>query len=307
MIFIAALALICFYGIFYGISDIFYRKSSYYKVTHNSLLSVWFDKGRHGEYLTYKYLRNLEKDGARFLFNVYLPKDNGETTEIDVLLIHNDGIFVFESKNYSGWIFGGETQKNWTQCLPKGKGKASQKEHFLNPIFQNKLHISTLKQIIGENFPCYSIIVFSERCTLKNISVSNPMIRVINRNQVSATVKSFSSANTSKLSQTDVGSIYNTLFPFTQVSAETKEKHISAIQNNHPEKGPDTHPSEGAASLVPDPMKNDEAAQASSDPGLTCPLCGGALVMRTATRGENKGKQFYGCSNYPKCRYVKNI
>jgi ribosomal protein S27AE len=37
-----------------------------------------------------------------------------------------------------------------------------------------------------------------------------------------------------------------------------------------------------------------------------CPRCGNKLVLRTAKRGENVGNQFYGCSNYPKCRYVEN-
>ena len=40
---------------------------------------------------------------------------------------------------------------------------------------------------------------------------------------------------------------------------------------------------------------------------LICPRCGKELVLRTARRGENAGKQFYGCSGYPRCRYVKNV
>ena len=34
---------------------------------------------------------------------------------------------------------------------------------------------------------------------------------------------------------------------------------------------------------------------------------GGTLVLRTAKKGANAGNSFYGCSNYPKCRYVQNI
>ena len=60
----------------------------------------------------------------RYLFNLYLPKDDGGTTEIDVVFLHDSGMYVFESKNYSGWIFGTETQKNWTQTLPMGPGKS---------------------------------------------------------------------------------------------------------------------------------------------------------------------------------------
>ena len=38
---------------------------------------------------------------------------------------------------------------------------------------------------------------------------------------------------------------------------------------------------------------------------LICPWCGRELVLRTAKKGNMIGKQFYGCSGFPKCRYVK--
>ena len=40
---------------------------------------------------------------------------------------------------------------------------------------------------------------------------------------------------------------------------------------------------------------------------IICPVCGGELVLRTARRGANTGKQFYGCSSFPRCRYILNI
>ena len=40
---------------------------------------------------------------------------------------------------------------------------------------------------------------------------------------------------------------------------------------------------------------------------LLCPRCKGKLVLRTATKGDNAGKQFYGCTNYPKCKYIQNL
>jgi restriction system protein len=36
--------------------------------------------------------------------------------------------------------------------------------------------------------------------------------------------------------------------------------------------------------------------------GLKCSKCGSPMVLRTGKRGE-----FYGCSNFPKCRYTENI
>ncbi|MEE1279302.1 MAG: topoisomerase DNA-binding C4 zinc finger domain-containing protein, partial [Oscillospiraceae bacterium] len=46
---------------------------------------------------------------------------------------------------------------------------------------------------------------------------------------------------------------------------------------------------------------------ATTSQEIKCPKCGADLIIRTATRGANAGKQFYGCSNYPKCRYIENI
>ena len=128
--------------VIYALQNWQYKKTEYYEQTKNSYLSVLFDKGRLGEFYTYKDLKPL--DGyKRYLFNLYIPKDNGETTELDVVLLHESGIYVFESKNYSGWIFGTETQKYWTQTLPAGRGR-SLKNKFFNPIMQNKGHIKWL-------------------------------------------------------------------------------------------------------------------------------------------------------------------
>ena len=167
----------------YLIKNSQYKKTSYYKVTNTPLLALRGNVGKYGEYLIYKKLRNYEtKLGAKFLFNVYIPKENGETTEIDVLMICSKGIFVFESKNYSGWIFGDEAQRYWTQVLPKGRGKGkSNKEKFFNPIMQNRGHIKHLKSLIGEDIPMRSIIAFSERCTLKEVTTHSTDVNVIKR------------------------------------------------------------------------------------------------------------------------------
>lgn len=98
-----------------------YEKTEYYQQTKNPYSSVRFNKGRLGEFYTYKYLDSLT-GYKRYLFNLYIPKSNGETTELDVVLLHESGIYVFESKNYSGWIFGTESQQYWTQTLPTGRG-----------------------------------------------------------------------------------------------------------------------------------------------------------------------------------------
>ena len=268
----------------YVVSSTLYKRTDYYETTHKNWLQVRFNAGNYGEYLTYCALQKYEKDGAKFLYNCYLPKDNGETTEIDVLMIHTSGVYVFESKNYSGWIFGNEYQKTWTQTLPSGR--KSHKEHFLNPIMQNKLHIKWLQNQIGNTATIHSIIVFSERCTLKQVDVSSSDIYVIKRNNVARTVRDIDARIGCELSAEAINDIYEKLYGFTQASDAVKEKHVADIKNHK----------EG--------MVVEEQWEVRAED--LCPRCGGKLVLRTTQRGPYAGSQFYGCSNYPRCKYIKN-
>ncbi len=228
------LIFVVIFGIYLLPSIIIYANSTYRKDTKKSLFNVLNDVGAQGEYRIYKYLRRYEKSGCKFLFNVYLPKDD-ETTEADVLLISPQGIYVFESKNYSGWIFGNERYKMWTQTLPQGKGKKAKKEKFLNPIMQNKLHIRCLAEYLQDDIPMYSVIVFSERCELKKIELNNSSdVKVIKRNQVNQLIRSCES-DERKISDAKINEIYNKLYPLTQFDNTLKQKHIQDI-NNHIDK-----------------------------------------------------------------------
>ena len=299
-----------------------YKSGTYYEITKLPYLSVRFDLGRHGEYLIYKRLKDLETSGAKFLFNVYIPKSSGETTEIDVLMICSKGLFVFESKNYSGWIFGSEAQKNWYQTLPSGRGK-SHKEAFYNPIMQNRSHIKHLKAFLNDEIPMRSIIVFSERCTLKNVQVKSEDIRVIQRQNVMPTVSELCSRLPLVLSENDITVLYDKLYPFTQVDEAAKAQHIDNIRNiqagqpvrqTEPQDAPPAAEQTEVISGHAEPVSETEPTeQFAAEPEiaeqsvLKCPKCGGDLILRTASRGANAGKQFYGCSNYPKCKYIQNI
>jgi DNA topoisomerase-1 len=57
---------------------------------------------------------------------------------------------------------------------------------------------------------------------------------------------------------------------------------------------------------------NGAAAEPKVDPHLAaaappCPQCGKPMTVRTARKGPNAGKPFYGCSGYPKCKTVVPI
>lgn len=53
--------------------------------------------------------------------------------------------------------------------------------------------------------------------------------------------------------------------------------------------------------------KISEIAEENKAMEMVCPKCGAKLVLRTAKKGANIGKQFYGCSAFPKCFYTRKI
>lgn len=267
----------------YLISACIYRTTGYYKVTHKKYFSVRFNKGFLGEYLIYKKLKQFERQGASFLFNCYIPRENGKTTEIDVIMLYRSGIYIFESKNYGGWIFGSENSRTWTQTLPNGR--TSRKEHFLNPIIQNRTHIKYLKAIIGTGYPMYSLIVFSDRCTFMDVDLNPKEADIIYRKHVKQAVSLIDSNITVGLSDYTINEIYTKLYPFTQQGDDVKEKHIEDIRTSL--------------------ETGNSFASATND--NICPKCGGRLVLRTAKQGLHAGEKFYGCSNYPSCRYIRNL
>lgn len=202
-----------------------FYKSGYNLVSGNNFLQTIFNSGNYGEYLTFKCLSSL--DGSyRILTNVYLPKDDGKTTEIDLIMISHKGIFVFESKNYSGWIFGNESSQMWTQTFRSG-----QKHKFYNPVMQNKGHIAALNKYFGGQFSgkYFSYIVFSERCTLRKVEMLSRNIYVVKRNELCTEIKSHYYPDILTMYETDI--IYNALEKYTKVDDEIKQRHRQSISH----------------------------------------------------------------------------
>lgn len=207
-----------------------YKTSAYYQLTGCSYMLLKKDVGKYGEYLIYQYLSSYEAQGAKFLFNCYLPRANGKMTEIDVLMIYKSGIYVFESKNYSGWIYGDEYDDTWFQKMPESREFIENPFH--NPIMQNNLHIKWLGRLLyDESIPIYSIIVFSERCMLKEVNVYSSDIKVIKRDKLYTTVSEIDSENVPVLTLNKIQQIYKKLYPYCQPSMDVIQGHISNIQS----------------------------------------------------------------------------
>lgn len=131
------------------------------------LKSPYF-KGKMGEKMVALHAEQLGEDYV-MLHDCTLPWENG-TTQIDHILISPYGVFVIETKNYDGWIFGGARQKQWTQQLYKKRFQ------FQNPLHQNYKHVKVLEVLLADLLEAqhlYSLVVFTPRSEFKTAMPEN--------------------------------------------------------------------------------------------------------------------------------------
>ncbi len=100
-----------------------------------------------GERLVGRELRRRYRDWM-LINDVMLPSGQG-TTQIDHILVSPSAVFLIETKEMSGWVFGKPGQKQWTQLFMAGRrsrkaGIKSNKFKFYNPLLQNEGHAKAL-------------------------------------------------------------------------------------------------------------------------------------------------------------------
>lgn len=201
------------------------------------------------------------------LHNVTLRTPDG-TTQIDHILVSRYGIFVVETKNMKGWIFGNQGQALWTQTLYRKSYKVQ------NPLRQNYKHVKAVEAAL--DVPAgtiHSVIVFTGESRFKTAMPVN----VTRAGAYADYIKSFREL---------------------VLSASQVEESVAAIQSGRLEATIETHRQHV--------HRLRDRADPSSD--CRCPRCGSNLVLRTANRGgTGASNQFWGCAGYPKCRFVKNL
>lgn len=180
-------------------------------------------KGTLFEFYIFKQLYKL-KGEHKFLFNLILPTEKG-TTEIDVLFLHETGIYVYECKNYGGKIYGNEKYRMWNQYL---EGKKNQ---FYNPIMQNQGHIKNLCKYLEpkETDNIFSFIAFSGRAEVKVEFEAKRLFVGITDDCIFETkhlIKKLEPCFTGD----ELLSIYHRLLPYTDNSDAIKDAHIEHVK-----------------------------------------------------------------------------
>ncbi|MDF2407847.1 nuclease [Aeromonas sp. 2HA2] len=244
----------------------------------------WF-KGMIGEWFINLSLRLfLDKQEYHLLKGVTLPTPQG-TTQIDHVLVSRFGVFVIETKNIKGWIFGNPAHKSWTQQIYR------RKHSFQNPLHQNHLHMITLKSLRGvADHQLHSVIYFIGDCTFKTPMPDNVMNRGL--------IRHIKGKTTQVLTPAEVTQVVETIQQGRLAANwQTHRQHVAQLKARHSE-APRKQLSADEKRTAPSPV----TAQPLGDQNPTCPRCGNAMILRTASRRENRGNQFWGCRGYPTCR-----
>jgi len=231
-------------------------------------------KGMAGEKQITRILKTLDPKEYILINDLYLPKEDGKTTQIDHVLIGPQGIYVIETKNYKGWITGSEHKQTWTQTNYKRKDK------FYNPIWQNSGHIKALQAAIGDSLhdvPIHSIIVFGRQAELK-FTQSFKNATVMNSPQLLSHIKSVENLNTYTLPYFNRQKLNHILSRYILKDLKAQKKQSKQHVEN---------------------LKKDKSTRDHKISKNICPRCGSHLVIRKGKNGE-----FKGCSSFPKCRFT---
>lgn len=222
-------------------------------------------KGAFGELIVKSRLKRLNGRNYKILNNVIIQKGN-YSSQIDHIIVSNYGIFVVETKNFKGWIFGHEKSEYWTHILFK------RKYQFRNPVKQVWGHINSLKRILDNSsvISFYPIVVFTGSGKLKKITSNIPVIKI---NKLLRYIKSNSKEEV--LTDDKVLEIVKIISSSNAVKVRhSKRKHIAKAK---------AHKSQRNAPTI-------------------CPSCGGRLGIKNGKFGP-----FYGCNNYPNCKFTQKV
>ena len=245
-IFILALILVC--------SIVYIRESKKQKKIKENMSKNKKENIDNGEcYVNYE----LSKIKGEMINNFIIKDDfNNKTHQINQIFICKKGIFVIKTRNYSGKIYGNDTQTKWTQVLSSGKTN----NEFHSPVRQNENHIDLLKNILGENESYNNIVVFVKNNTKNIDSKFTYPLKKLRKHIVEMQ---------DVYTEEQIKEIKDKLYAY-QVSQLNNENNKKAKNNN-------------------------------TDDNI-CPVCGAPLVLKKSKHG-----MFYGCSNYPKCTFIKQI
>lgn len=225
-------------------------------------------KGWIGEQKTkFKLWLSLSGKTYHKFHNIILPSKSG-TTQIDHIIVSIFGVFIIETKNYTGWIFGSADQAKWTQVI------YNKKYSFQNPLRQTYRQKKALSEFLKiPEYTVHPLVYFVGQCRFKATMPENVLRTGLFSKGAAGYIKGFKAP---VFTQEDVDRMVLDLKVYKSRSSLTSKHHLRSLQERH---AAVTH----------------------------CPKCGSDLIVRTIKKGSRAGSRFLGCSTFPKCRYTREF
>lgn len=270
-------------------------------VMDNSRVADKIDKeiaiAEAGIYGEESILFELKNSGMNLvvIHDLYIETEDGRSAQIDYFVITPYMNVIIECKN----LFGNLEINNIGEFIRTIEYKGRKyKEGIYSPITQNERHKEVYKDcrkkdknfasklLFEKNFDRYNkfIVVLANPKTVVNDRFAKKEVKeqVIRCDQLVAYLKNLKSdVKSSKMEMLELGE------KILAMNIETRKDYLKKYED-----------------LVSEIKLNKTINESDN---LVCPKCGSKLVLRTARKGANSGNQFYGCSAFPNCRFIKNV
>ena len=182
--------------------------------------------GEYGERRTSDLLSDLMLEDEAVINNYMASRNRNNTAsiQIDHIFISHKGIFVIETKDYRGRIYGSRNQNSWTQVLAYGKVK----NKLYNPIKQNETHCNYINRLLNYQYPIYNVVIFI-KADIKRVSDAYDVL--FEPYSFASWYKGISTTNW--ISALTIQDIKQTLLDEMNRNQITKEEHIRNVRRNH--------------------------------------------------------------------------
>lgn len=211
-------------GILFALRLYSFENSEFRKITGHSLYSIWANPHVKNTYKLVQSLKYLQGE-HKLLVNVAF---NGAIKNIDAIVIHESGIYIFSIQSMNGWIYGREQDGQWAQAVHK----QDKLNTFENPINEMKRAVLNLKESLTnvKEDLFHSIVLFTDSCSLKKIMTKSNNVTVIKVNEL----KRFWKKRTDKkLTVEDIQKIHHSLEQFVNIHQPSYKMNMDQATTNH--------------------------------------------------------------------------
>lgn len=229
--------------------------------------------GSFGEWLAKIYSKTIP--GALVLHDVLIDGADGYTSQLDLVLVGNRGVYLIEIKTFPDAKIYGDTKKSKWYSYNHGK-----KYEIYSPLRQNKKHVEYLKSFLKDfgEVPVFSIV----NMVCEDFKISGE----INAQDYIDTAICSSLPDMEK-------AVYKIAESNPLIYDDAKKQEIFNYIKNHQHLGKEAR-KEHKQNVIAYKESLEEMQRQK-----ICPYCKSELVVRNGKNGK-----FYGCKNFPKCRYT---